>query len=352
MSSALQLTVAAVADRLGARAAGDTTRLVARVETLDQADDTCLSWLGSAKYADKLVRTRAAAVLVPLDCAPPKHCTAIFVPDPDLALNDVLRWLYPSTDQVPPGMHPSAVVDPTAHIENAAVGARVVIGPRCQIGSGTQLHAGVVLGSHVRIGRDCILWPNVVVRERCVLHDRVIIHANATIGSDGFGYLQRDGRHVKIPQVGIVEIEDDVEIGSATCIDRAKSGVTRIGRGTKIDNLVQVAHNNDIGENCLILAQVGLAGSCRIGRGVMIGGQAGATDHRQIGEGAVVFSQTGVLQDVPAGARVSGNPAMEHRADFRQLMALRKLPDLLKQVRDLGRRIERLEQAADNRTRD
>lgn len=343
------LTAREIAQRLNASLAGDPSRSVSRIETLDVAGADSLSWLGSMKYASQLGTTRAAVVLIPIECQPPEHCTAILVPDPDLALNEVLGWLYPGPDQLPVGIHATAVIDPFAEIDpTAAVGPHVVIGARARIGANVQLHAGVSVGSGVQIGRDCVLWANVVVRERCILHDRVIIHANATIGADGYGYLQRGGRHIKVPQVGIVEIEDDVEIGANTCIDRAKSGITRIGRGTKIDNLVHVAHNNQIGEGCLILAQAGLSGSCEIGRGVMIGGQVGTIDHLKIGDGAAVHPQSGVMQDVPAGSRVSGAPARDHRDVMRQHVALAKLPKLMEQVRVLERRIERLDKPADD----
>lgn len=285
-------------------------------------------------------------MLIPLQLSAPAEVTVIRVQDPDWSLCDVLRWLGPPADTVPPGVHPSAIVDPSAQVSGAAIGPHAVVGPHCVVNAGTQLHTGVVLGSHVRIGRECILWPNVVVREHCRLGDRVIIQANASIGSDGFGYLWRDEQHIKVPQVGIVVIEDDVEIGSGTCVDRAKSGVTRIGRGTKIDNLVQIGHNNEIGEKCLIIAQVGIAGSCQVGPGAVLCGQVGLIDHLTIGPGAVLTSQAGAIADVPAHTTVGGMPAVEQRAFLRQHVAVRKLPDLLEQVRDLVRRIERIEQAA------
>lgn len=343
------MTAAELAERLKGRLIGEPGRRVTRVDTLDSADAACLSWLGNSKYAQKLQKTAAGVVLVPTGCAAPETLTTVEVADPDLALNDVLTWLYPPPDAVERGIHPTAVVDPSAKVAGAAIGPRVVVGPRAELGEGTQLHAGVVIGSDVRIGRDCVLWPNVVVRERCTLGDRVIIQPNATIGGDGFGYLQRSGRHIRVPQVGGVTIEDDVEIGAGTCIDRAKAGQTRIGRGTKIDNLVQVAHNNQIGPDCIIVAQAGLSGSCRVGRGVVIGGQVGSSDHLQIGDGATVVSQAGLARDVPAGAIVSGTPAMDSREYLRAARNWQKLPELMEQVRGLNGRVERLEQAAHDR---
>jgi UDP-3-O-[3-hydroxymyristoyl] glucosamine N-acyltransferase len=180
--------------------------------------------------------------------------------------------------------------------------------------------------------------------------DRVVIHANATIGTDGFGYVLRDGRHHKIPQIGTVMIEDDVEIGANAAIDRARSGQTRIGRGTKIDNLVQVAHNVQVGAHCILVAQCGIAGSTTLGDGVVLGGQVGVTDHVTIGAGAQVAAMAGVSKDIAPGAAVRGNPAREMRVYLREAAAARRLPDLIEQVRSLARRVEQLESAAHHRT--
>jgi UDP-3-O-[3-hydroxymyristoyl] glucosamine N-acyltransferase len=187
-----------------------------------------------------------------------------------------------------------------------------------------------------------------VVRERVTVGDRVVIHANATIGADGFGYLQRNGRNRKIPQVGTVVVEDDVEIGSNTAIDRARSGVTRIGRGTKIDNLVQIGHNCDIGEDCIIVSQSGISGSCTLGRHVVMGGQVGIADHLRIGDGAQIVGQSGLSNDVPAGQIVRGSPAIEFNRYMRELAVLRKLPERTQLLRELTRRLERIEQQLQN----
>lgn len=202
-----------------------------------------------------------------------------------------------------------------------------------------------------RIGRDCLLWPNVVVRERVTIGDRVIIHPNVTIGADGFGYLQRADKHVKIPQIGTVVIEDDVEIGANTCIDRARSGITRIGRGTKIDNLVQVGHNVTIGEDCIIVAQCGISGSTSLGHHVVLSGQVGLTDHLRIGSAVQVAAKSGVFRNVPDGKVYRGIPATEYYQYARQQIGVRRLPKLMEQLRELARRVEWLESAADDTTR-
>ncbi|MCH7704926.1 MAG: UDP-3-O-(3-hydroxymyristoyl)glucosamine N-acyltransferase, partial [Planctomycetes bacterium] len=224
-----------------------------------------------------------------------------------------------------------------------AIGAGVFVGAGAGVGAGTQLHPGCYIGAHARIGRDCVVWPNVVVRERVEIGDRVIIHPNATIGSDGFGYLQQDGRHRKIPQIGTVIIEDDVEIGAGTTIDRARSGATRIGRGTKIDNLCQISHNCDIEEYCIILAHNEIAGSVTFGHHVIAAGRAGVSDHKTLGNGVQIAAAAVVMSDFPDGAIVRGSPAMDIRRYHRVQAAVHKLPKWLDRIRALTKRVEQLE---------
>lgn len=344
-------TVAQLAQRLGAAFEGDGARELRGVATLALAGPDDLTWVGSDKYLAQLATTRAGAALVPLACDAPAAVTIIRVPDPDLAFCEVLRWLAPPLPQVPTGVHPSAVVEAGAMLEGVSVGPFAFVGQRASIGAGTQLHAHVYVGEETRIGRDCVLWPGVVVRERVTLGDRVVIHPNCTIGADGFGYLDRGGRRLKIPQVGTVRIEDDVEIGANSAVDRARHGVTRIGRGTKVDNLVQIGHNCDIGEDCIIIAQAGVGGSTTIGSRAMIGGQVGIADHARIGDGAIVAGQSGVVNVVPAGARVQGMPAVANREFWRQVALVRRLPDWVERVRELLQRVERIESSADHSAR-
>lgn len=347
-----KVTAGQIAASLNAPLVGDPSRLLNRIDTLANADAATLSWFGNVKYLPQLETTKAGAVLLPAEAPLPPHVTGILVADPDLALNTILRLFAPREETVPPGVHSTAVIAPNAIVEGAAIGPHVSVGEYARIGPGTQLHPGVRIGSHCQLGRDCVIWPNAVVRERCRLGDRVILHPNVTIGSDGFGYLPRGGKHIKVPQIGIVVIDDDVEIGASTCVDRAKSGVTRIRRGTKIDNLVQIGHNNDIGEDCIVVGQAGIAGSCRVGNGVILGGQCGLIDHLTIGDGAIILPQTGLERDVPPGAVLRGMPpATENRRAIRQQLSTAKLPELMEQVRILVRRIERLESSANDRTR-
>lgn len=343
MSERRCLTAGQVAERLNARVEGDAERVLRGVATLALAEADQLSWLGHEKYAAELAATRAGAVLLAGSSAAPAGCVVLRVDDPDQARCEALRLFAPPEIRVPAGVHPTAVVEPGAHVEGACVGPRVFVGANARIGAGTQLHAGVYVGPETSIGAECVLWPNVVVRERVTIGSRVVIHPNTTIGADGFGYLLRGGRHLKIPQVGSVCIEDDVEIGANTTIDRAQSGVTRIGRGAKIDNLVQVGHNCDVGELCLLVGQCGLSGSTVLGRGVVLAGQVGVADHLHIGDGAQIGAQSGVRDDLPGGQRYLGTPARPLRETAQLFVALAKLPELAATVRKLSQRVERLE---------
>ena len=342
------ITVADVARHLGADVEGDAGRVLRAVQPLDQATPDALSWLGSSKYLPQFEQTNAAAVLVPRELDVPQGHTVIRVADPDLALCEALTLLGPEPPRVPVGVHTSAVVSPDATVEGAAIGANVTVCGGARIGPGTELHASVYVGAETQVGQDCVLWPNVVVREHATIGDRVIIHPNTTIGADGFGYLLRDGKHHKIPQVGRVVIENDVEIGANCAVDRARSGETRIRRGTKIDNLVQIGHNCDIGEDCIIVGQCGISGSVTLERHVVLAGQVGLVDHVRIGAGAQVAAKSCVVRDIPAGTVYRGIPAIDNNLFGRQQVGVRRLPKLIEQLRELGKRVEKLESAADD----
>lgn len=279
----------------------------------------------------------------------PTRMPVILADDPNLAVIEILTAFAPPVGHPPPGIHESAVVAPTARLgEAVAIGANAVIADDATLGDRTIVHPNVVIGRETRVGAECVLWPGVVIRERCRLGDRVICHPNVTIGADGFGYHFAGGRHVKIPQIGTVEIDDDVEIGAGTCIDRAKFGVTRIGQGVKIDNHVQIAHNVVIGPHCVIVAQVALGGSACLGAGVVLAGRVGVRDHAVLGDGVQAAVASVILKDVPAGRKVNGNPAMDHRQHLRNQVLVGRLSEYVALIKDLSRRVEQLEATADH----
>ena len=333
-----------LAELLGGDLAGDAARVVEGVARLDEAGSLDVSFCALSEYRSRVATTEAAAVIVPEDFEPPDgqrdSLTLIRVDNPYLAVADAVAALYP---EEPPaeGIHPTAVIGSAVDMgEGVAVGARAVIGDRVTIGMGTTIDAGCVLAAGVSVGRDCRLYPNVTLYPDVTLGDRVVVHAGAVLGADGFGYAHEGTRRIKIRQVGGVVIEDDVEIGANACVDRAALGTTRIGRGTKIDNLVQIGHNCDVGADSILCGQVGVGGSTKIGKGVMIGGQAGLAGHFSVGDGAMIAAQTGVINDVPAGVRVAGYPHLEVSRWRRAIAALRNLPELVKRVRRLEAAVE------------
>jgi UDP-3-O-[3-hydroxymyristoyl] glucosamine N-acyltransferase len=240
-------------------------------------------------------------------------------------------------------VHPSARVHPSAQVMPLAT-----VGPGARVGARTVLHPGVHLGEDAAVGDDCVLYANVVVRERCVVGDRVILQPGCVLGSDGFGFAfdpegeGRGPRHFKVPQIGNVVVEDDVEIGAGTCVDRAALGTTRIGRGAKVDNLVQIAHNVEVGPLSLLVAQVGIAGSTKLGMGVVIGGQTGIVGHLRIGDGVRIGARSGVMRDVEPGETISGTPALPHAEWLKSMAALERLAEMRKELRALQREVERL----------
>lgn len=339
------LTLSDIADLLNTPAPRDSSRAVTGVSTLSDASAAEISFLASDKYLDAFLKTRAAAVLVQKSVKLPANHgkPVLLVDDADLAVAQVLERFAPPIPRPTVGRDHTSFVAPSSSVgENARIGPHVFIGDDCRIGKNVVFHAGVYIGSSVDIGDDCEFFPNAVVRERITIGSRVIIHAGAVLGTDGFGYRWDGKRHKKIPQIGTIVVEDDVEIGSCVCIDRAKFSATRIGRGTKIDNLVQIGHNVTIGEHCIIVGQAGLAGSVSLGTNVVLGGQSAIRDHTHVGDGASVAACSGVAEDVDPKTIVSGLPALPHRQSLREQAALRRLPDLVVQIRKLQEEIEQL----------
>jgi len=282
----------AIAELVHGQLVGNDSIEISRVAATGNASDGEISFL---ERADADLKTSAACLFVPENFEPLNSLTVIKVKNPKLAFALVAEVLHP-TKQRDPEIHPTAVISESADVAlNAFIGAFTCVGDNSSVGEGTQLRAGAKIGDNVSIGRNCILHPNVFVEDGCTLGDNVILHAGVVIGSDGFGFVRGEDRYVKFPQIGIVVIEDNVEIGANTCVDRGALGETRIGEGTKIDNLVQIAHNVQIGKRVVIAAQTGISGSTVIEDDCVIGGQVGFGDHARVQSGAIIGSQAGVL---------------------------------------------------------
>lgn len=341
--SAPPKTLSELADLVGGRVVGDGGVQVERVASIDEAGTGDITFLVDPRYRPYLHNCKASAIIVGSDLALSTETGKNFlqVDQPYLAFAKVLQALT-SAPQFDGQISPHATIHPTAELgKRVTVFPHVYLGSGVKVESGTVLFPGVFIGDGVKIGADCILYPHVTIRERCRLGDRLILHAGVVIGSDGFGYAVEGGVRRKIPQVGIVEIEDDVEIGANTTVDRATLGRTLIGRGVKIDNLVQIAHNVEVGEDSVIVAQAGIAGSTRIGRQVILAGQVGVVNHIEIGDGARIGPQSGVAQSVPPGATLSaGINAAPHKEWLKVMTLLPRLPKLWSDVRHLERKIE------------
>jgi UDP-3-O-[3-hydroxymyristoyl] glucosamine N-acyltransferase len=346
-----QLSVQELARRIGAELRGGGAAHVCGVASLETAGPSQIAFYANPKYRKELAATRAAAVIVSDDDSArvPAGSARLVAPQPYVAFAKASA-LFHDELVLEAGIQAGALIDPRAEIHpTAAISPGAYVGRNARIGARTTLHAGARVLDGARIGEDCVLWPGVVVRERCIVGNRVILQPNAVVGSDGFGFafdLEGDGQgpmHRKVPQAGIVRIEDDVELGACSCVDRATLGETVIGRGTKIDNLVQIGHNVRVGPLCLIVAQVGISGSTELGQGVVLAGQVGLVGHLRIGDGARVGARAAVAHDVGDGETVTGYPAIAHREWLRMIAALPRVPDLLREVRKLQQRIEQLE---------
>ena len=338
----MQFTAAKIAQAVGGRVVGDSAVRLTGFARADQAKAGDLTFAESDKYFEKAKQGAASAILVAADY-PPDGKTLIRVPNARVAFAKVLPLFFPE-DRFTPGVDPTALVaksariDPTAHI-----------GPLCIVGERTTIGPGAVLVGHNYVGSDCAiaagsrLFPCVVAYAQTQIGQRVRIHAGSVIGADGFGYVEHEGAHLKIQQIGNVIIHDDVEIGANVTIDRGALGPTVIGRGTKIDNLVQVAHNVIIGEHCLVVAQVGIAGSAQLGKHVTLAGQSGVGGHIKVADGTIVGGQCGVIVNTSEGDKLFGTPAQPVMQAKRQAIALQRLPELLKKVAVLEARLAALE---------
>ncbi len=304
-----------------------------------------ISFLANPKYQKLAEETNAAAVIVAKKRKNIK-CAQIICPNPYLAFAKLLAKLHPPPKREK-GVHSSAVLESRVELgENISVGGNVYLGKGCKIGENTVIMPNVFIGADTVIGNDCLIYPNVTIRERVVIGERVIIHSGAVIGSDGFGYAADGERYYKIPQIGSVLIEDEVEIGSNVSIDRATLGRTVISKGCKIDNLVQIAHNVEIGENTVLVAQMGIAGSSRIGKHCTIAGQVGIVGHITIGDNVVVAGQSGVTKDLAGNQIVLGSPAIPITQERRQIASRALLPETMKKLKIMEERLAKLESQA------
>jgi UDP-3-O-[3-hydroxymyristoyl] glucosamine N-acyltransferase len=339
------MTLRELADRLGCRLEGDGALVVSRLAAIDTAGPGDLTFLANPKYAAAVATTRATAIILD-ERAAAAPCAMLRTSEPYVMFARALTLLH-APPRPPAGVHPSAVVEPGAEIHPEAwIGPLVVVGAGARIGARTLVHPLAAIGPGSQVGTDCVIHSHASLREHVRLGDRVVLQNGAVIGSDGFGFATgADGRHEKIPQLGSVVIEDDVEIGANSAVDRPPMGVTRIARGTKIDNLVQVAHGVQVGEDVFLAAQVGIAGSTVVEDKVMLGGQVGVAGHIRLGRGAKATAQTGIPNSVEPGRLVSGYPAIDNRDWLKASAVFKKLPELRRALHDLEQRLARLEPA-------
>ncbi len=305
------------------------------VRGIDDAGPDQISFVSNRRYVKHLAETRAGAVLLDRH-TPSGGSTVIRVDDPYLAFARALALFHPAPAPRP-GVHPSAVVAEDAVVEGAELRALVYVGPGAVVGPGSVLHPGAHVGEGARVGRDCLLMANAVVCDGCVLGDRVVLNPGAVVGAEGFGFAPTPQGHVKIPQVGRAVVESDVELGANSCVDRAAMGETRVGRGTKADNLVQIGHAAQIGEHALLVAYSAIAGSARLGRFVTLAAKALVLGHLRIGDGVQVGAGSMVRGDLEPGEKVTGYPAFEHARWRRAALAFEELPEMLKRLRRLER---------------
>lgn len=337
------MTVQTIADIVGGRVQGDGSVEITGVAPIDAATSADVTFAVDSRRSAALANCGAGAAIVSCD-APAVEMPLVRVDNVDAAISALLGHLAPAEDLPAPGIHPSACIASDAELgPDVAVGPGVVIGSRARVGSRSVLCANVSVGADVVIGPDVVLFDGAVVRHGCEVGSRVRIGPNSVIGFEGFGYYHADGAHHRIPHAGAVVIEDDVEIGACTCIDRGKLSPTRIGAGTKIDNLVQIGHTVQVGRACLLAGQVGIAGSTRLGDGVVIGGSAGLRDNITIGDGVQCAAFSAIASDVPPGQAVAGVPAVPARDAYRMMAARTRLPELLKRVRSIESRLKALE---------
>lgn len=335
----MTVTVRQLAEWVRGEVLGDGDLPISNARPLAEAQPGDITFVESERHLHAWHASRASAAIVP-PTVEANGRPVIRVGDPLMAFVDVVRRLAGLPPDPPPEISPAAHIHPTAQLgPRVAVGPFAVIGEGAEVGAGSVIHAGAVIGRFCKLGEQVVIHPHAVLYDRCVLGNRVVVHANAVLGADGFGYRTHQGRHVKVPQLGWVEIEDDVEIGAGTTIDRGTFGPTRVGAGTKIDNLVMIGHNCRIGRHNLLCSQVGIAGSCTTGDYVVMAGQVGVADHVTIGDRVTVMAKSGVPGNIPSDSQVLGSPATPHKEQARILMSLEKLPEMRRDLLRIKKRL-------------
>ena len=337
-------TLVEIARKINGETRGDHDVVITGTAEIDKAAQGELTFLANPKYLPHLKNSIAAAVVIDKRVSEPPSIPHIVVDDAYYGFLQAFLMFHEPVELLPPGIHPAAVIDPTATLdEDVRIGANVYIGPGVTVGARTRIAPNCVILNGSCIGVDCLLYPLVSIREDCIIGNRIIMHSGVVIGSDGFGFAPREGRFHKIPQVGKVIIEDDVELGANVAIDRATMGETRICQGVKLDNLVHVAHNVVIGKHSVIAGQSGISGSTRVGENVMMGGQVGLVGHIQIGDRARIAGQSGVTKSLDEGEVVLGSPSRPIRKMKRIEATLDSLPEMRGRLRVLEKRLDELE---------
>ena len=344
---AMRKTLAQIAKLVNGELVGDPRQVITGLSGVKEARPGDLTFIANPKYISSLKTTKASAIITPRHVDIPGK-SVIRTDNPSLAFARVASFLADTACR-PKGIHKTAIIAGDAVIgKNVAVGPYTVIEGGAVIGDNTLIFSGCYVGHRAVLGKDCLIYPHVTLREWITIGDRVIIHSGTVIGADGFGYVWANGKHEKIPQIGTVIIEDDVEIGANTAIDRARFDKTVIGEGSKIDNLVQIAHNVVMGKHCIIISQVGISGSVVIEDGAVLAGQVGVHGHLTIGKGVMATSRAVVTKSIPAGEKISGSPARPYMAEQRFQAALRRVPLYIKTILDLKKRVEKLEKKLNN----
>jgi|LSQX01.1.fsa_nt_gb UDP-3-O-[3-hydroxymyristoyl] glucosamine N-acyltransferase len=340
----MEMKVKEIAKILEGRVVGDEEVFITGVSGIKEAKKGDITFIANNKYRPLLQSTKASAILVPADINNTVDAVLIQVENPSLAFANMLNIIGPEPIVFSPGIHPTAIIGNNVTIgKDVSIQPYAVIEDNSIIGDNTIVGFSVYIGHFTKIGKDSIIYPHVIIRERVTIGDRVIIHPGTVIGGDGFGFATVKGVHHKIPQIGTVVIGNDVEIGSNVTIDRARFNKTYIGNGVKIDNLAQIAHNVSIGDNTIVVAQVGVAGSTTIGKNVIIAGQAGITGHILIGDNSIIGAKAGVTKNIPPNTHVTGFPARDKWEDMRLLASSRRLPELTGKLKRLEERIEKAE---------